>query len=187
MVKTASNMLALGTCAPHFYLEDVASGKMISLGKKEHPKATLIMFICNHCPYVKHANKGIVALAKDYQPKGVRFIAINSNDIEQYPEDSPQHMQQVAKETGYIFPYLFDKTQEVAKAYHAACTPDFFLFDKKLALVYRGQLDDSRPGNDIPITGESIRTALDCLLLSKPLPTLQKPSLGCNIKWKITK
>lgn len=184
MVKTVSKMLPLGTIAPHFYLEDVVNKTKVSLNDKVPPIATLIMFICNHCPYVKHINAGIVTLAKDYQQKNVSFIAINSNDTKQYPEDSPQHMLQTAKEQGYIFPYLFDETQEVAVAYQAACTPDFFLFDKNLTLVYRGQFDDSRPGNGIQVTGESIRKALDCLLQAKPLPIIQKPSLGCNIKWK---
>lgn len=142
------------------------------------------MFICNHCPYVKHVNKELTRLANDYLPKGVNFIAINSNDVENYPDDSPENMKKTALAEGYPFPYLFDETQEVAKAYQAACTPDFFVFDANLVLVYRGQLDDSRPGNQVEVTGNSIRKALDSLLADQPIKFEQKPSLGCNIKWK---
>ena len=184
MVKVASSMLALGTYAPQFSLLDMVSGKVISLKEKQDSVATVILFICNHCPYVKHVNQEIVRLAQDYLPKGVRFLAINANDIEHYPDDSPENMKKTAREQGYPFPYLFDETQEVAKAYQAACTPDFFVFDKNKMLVYRGQLDDSRPGNGIEVSGSSIRTALDCLLSHQPIPKLQKPSIGCNIKWK---
>ena len=183
MVKTASTMLELGTSAPHFFLKDVVNDDSISLEDDAY-FATVIMFICNHCPYVKHVNSGIIDLANDYQPKGIRFIAINSNDAIQYPDDSPLQMKRVAQELNYPFPYLFDSTQEVAKAYQAACTPDFYVFDEGLKLVYRGQMDDSRPGNDIPVTGNSIRQALDCLLAHQPISKVQKPSLGCNIKWK---
>lgn len=184
MAKTPSNMLALGTQAPEFSLRDVISGRMIGLNHSVEIKATIIMFICNHCPYVKHVNKEISNLAHDYNNKGVNFIAINSNDISNYPEDSPENMKRTAQEESYSFPYLFDETQEVAKAYKAACTPDFYVFNSKLKLVYRGQLDDSRPGNSIPVTGNSIRQALDSLLNNETVNIEQKPSLGCNIKWK---
>lgn len=184
MVKTASSMLPLGTHAPQFSLTDVSSGKTVSLNKSDRSIATVIMFICNHCPYVKHVNHELTRLANDYMKKGIRFIAINSNDIENYPDDSPENMKKTALEQHYPFPYLFDATQEVARAYQATCTPDFFVFDKEHALVYRGQLDDSRPGNTIKVSGNSIRMALDCLLSNKPVPELQKPSMGCNIKWK---
>ncbi|KTD21146.1 thioredoxin family protein [Legionella londiniensis] len=184
MVKTASTMLPLGTQAPHFTLPDVITGKMVSLTERDNAKATVIMFICNHCPYVKHVNPELTRLANDYMLSGVRFIAINSNDIEKYPDDSPDNMRKTALEQGYPFPYLFDKTQEVAQAYQAACTPDFFIFNETLKLVYRGQLDDSRPGNAIEPNGKSIRDALDALLADKPVPENQQPSIGCNIKWK---
>lgn len=184
MAKTKSNMLALGTQAPEFCLKDVISGKMLELDQSLAIKATVIMFICNHCPYVKHVNKELTRLANDYNSKAVNFVAINSNDIINYPDDSPENMKLTAQEESYPFPYLFDETQEVAKAYKAACTPDFYIFDNKLKLAYRGQLDDSRPGNSLPVTGASIRQALDCLLNDKEVNSEQKPSLGCNIKWK---
>lgn len=184
MVKTTSTMLALGTVAPHFVLEDVVTGRRFSLADQPAHVATVIMFICNHCPYVKHINTGIVSVAKDYLSKNIQFIAINSNDSTQYPDDSPAKMKQVAASLAYPFPYLFDDTQEVAKAYHAACTPDFFVFNQQHVLVYRGQFDDSRPGSGLPVTGESIREALDCLLANQPVSTVQKPSLGCNIKFR---
>lgn len=184
MVRTVSTMLPLGTQAPLFSLPDVMTGKLYTLAKEPSAKAVVVMFICNHCPYVKHVCAELTRLANDYLPKQVRFIAINSNDVEHYPDDSPEHMKQVALEKHYPFPYLFDETQDVAKAYQAACTPDFFVFDENLALAYRGQLDDSRPGSDVPVTGESVREALDCLLKKQPIPSNQKPSLGCNIKWK---
>jgi thiol-disulfide isomerase/thioredoxin len=184
MVKTASSMLPLGTQAPEFSLRDVTDGKIYSLHKDPKATATVIMFICNHCPYVKHVNPELSHLANDYMPKGVRFIAINSNDISHYPDDSPENMKKLASQCGYPFPYLFDETQEVAIAYQARCTPDFFVFDKELLLVYRGQLDDSRLGNHIKVNGNSIRLALECLLGNKPVPSDQKPSLGCSIKWK---
>lgn len=183
MAKTPSNMLPLGTQAPRFSLPDVLSGKKIALDGKNH-KATVIMFICNHCPYVKHVNEELVKLANDYTDKNVRFLAINSNDVENYPDDSPDNMKKIAQTMKYPFPYLYDETQEVAKAYHAACTPDFYVFDNNLNLAYRGQLDDSRPGNNVEVNGHSIRSALDCLLNQQPINTEQKPSLGCNIKWK---
>jgi peroxiredoxin len=181
---TESNMFPLGTKAPNFELQDVVSGKKVALSDVKSPVATVVMFICNHCPYVKHVQKQLVELANDYMPKGVSFVAINSNDVEQYPEDSPEKMKEVAEKLQYPFPYLYDETQEVAKAYQAACTPDFYIFDGRLQCVYRGQLDDSRPGNEIPVTGESIRTALDQLINQTPITVQQKPSIGCNIKWK---
>lgn len=184
MARTPSNMLPLGTVAPDFQLFDVVSGKMMSLQELKSEVATLVMFICNHCPFVKHVQTQFVALARDYQPKGVSIIAINSNDVAHYPEDSPEKMKEVALQLGYSFPYLFDESQKVAKAYDAACTPDFYIFDKALRCVYRGQLDDSRPGNEIPVTGRDIRAALDEILAGKSVSLTQKPSLGCNIKWK---
>lgn len=187
MAKTPSSMLALGTRAPGFCLTDVISGQQINLHQSDKQEAaTVIMFICNHCPYVKHVNQAITNLARDYMPKHVRFIAINSNDVENYPDDSPENMKVTAAKEGYMFPYLFDTTQEVAKAYHAACTPDFFVFDQDFHLSYRGQLDDSRPGNGIVPSGGSIREALDCIIQGKAVPNHQKPSIGCNIKWKVT-
>ncbi|SEN74914.1 thioredoxin family protein [Lihuaxuella thermophila] len=184
MALTESTMFPLGKQAPSFVLPDVVSGKQVSLDDVKSDVATVIMFICNHCPYVKHVQSQLVQLANDYLPKGVSFVAINSNDAEKYPEDSPEKMKQVAEELGYPFPYLFDESQEVAKAYQAACTPDFYIFNRNLECVYRGQLDDSRPGNDIPVTGESIRAALDSILSDEPVTVKQKPSMGCNIKWK---
>ena len=185
MAKTPSNnMLSLGTDAPEFTLLDVISGHKLSLKKLKGTDATVIMFICNHCPYVKHVNKELTRLANDYLSPKVGFIAINSNDIAAYPDDSPENMKKTAQVENYPFPYLFDETQEVAKAYKAACTPDFYLFDAELKLVYHGQLDDSRPGNAFPPNGDSIRQALDCLLSQQPIDVQQKPSLGCNIKWK---
>ena len=185
MSRTPSNMLPLGTLAPDFKLLDTVSGKMLSLNELKSDKATVIMFICNHCPFVKHVDEGVVALAKDYQAKGVSFIAISSNDVENYPHDSPELMKVEAEKVGYTFPYLFDETQEVAKAYQAACTPDFYLFDAELKCVYRGQLDDSRPGNGQPVTGKDLRSALDCVLNNEKIDFEQRPSLGCNIKWKV--
>lgn len=182
MSKTESNMLPLGTLAPKFQLKDVCTGLPVGLND-QHP-ATVILFICNHCPYVKHINSQLVDLANDYMSRNVRFLAINSNNVENYPDDSPANMKIAVQTHKYPFPYLFDETQEVAKAYNAACTPDFFVFNKKLALIYRGQLDDSRPGNNIPVSGHSIREALNCILENRILDVLQKPSIGCNIKWK---
>ncbi len=187
MAKTPSNMLALGTQAPGFSLTDVLTGQTVTLQSPEStPTATVICFICNHCPYVRHINQGLTQLANDYLSQNIRFIAINANDTEAYPDDAPEHMKTTAEKEGYPFPYLFDETQEVAKAYKAACTPDFFVFNKTLQLAYRGQLDDSRPGNNLPVDGASIRDALDCLIQNKPVSTDQKPSIGCNIKWKAT-
>ncbi|MDR6224957.1 thioredoxin family protein [Desmospora profundinema] len=184
MARTESNMIPLGSQAPSFSLPDVVSGRTLSLKELKSERATVLMFICNHCPFVKHVQEQLVQLAKDYQPQQVSFIAINANDAEAYPDDSPEKMKEVAEELGYPFPYLFDETQETARTYQAACTPDFYVFDGEMQLVYRGQLDDSRPENGIPVTGESLRGALDRLLQGKPVPTDQKPSLGCNIKWK---
>lgn len=183
MAKTFSSMLPLGTLAPQFALLDVISGKTVGFNDHQKHSITVIMFICNHCPYVKHVNQGLIKLAKDYMSKDVRFIAINSNDINSYPDDSPENMQRIAHQEGYPFPYLFDATQEVARAYQATCTPDFFVFNQDNLLVYRGQLDDSRPGNAIEVTGSSIRTTLDSILTNTPVPGEQKPSMGCNIKW----
>jgi peroxiredoxin len=183
MVATASTMLPLGTSAPDFNLPDT-EGNMVSLGDFEQDPALLVIFMCNHCPYVKHVLHNLVKLIKEYQEKGVAVVGISSNDIDSFPEDSPEMMERVAKKARFTFPYLYDESQEVAKAYRAACTPDFYLFDKERKLVYRGQMDDSRPGNNIPVTGADLRTVLDALLEGKETSAKQKPSLGCNIKWK---
>jgi len=177
-------MLPLGTKAPHFKLRGAVNDKEFSLDELKSDKATVVMFICNHCPYVKHVQKGLVELANDYIPKGVSFIAVNSNDVEKYPEDSPANMKTVALSLGYPFPYLFDETQKVARVYDAACTPDFYVFDAGLKLAYRGQMDDSRLGNGKPVTGKHIREALDRVLKGEPVGEDQAPSIGCNIKWK---
>lgn len=184
MARTPSNMLELGTLAPQFTLTDVMTEQTFSLKNSKGENATVIMFICNHCPFVKHINHELTRLANDYMKSGIQFIAINSNDVKNYPDDSPEKMIKTAKENGYPFPYLFDETQEVAQAYKAACTPDFYVFDNKLSLVYRGQLDDSRPGNNIEPDGSSIRAALENILAHEDVSLEQKPSLGCNIKWK---
>lgn len=184
MPAVESTMFPLGKQAPSFALVNAIDGNVVRLEDIQSDVATVIMFICNHCPFVKHVQHELVRLANDYQPKGVAFVAINSNDVEKYPDDSPENMKKVAEELGYPFPYLFDETQEVAKAYQAACTPDFYVFDRERKCVYRGQLDDSRPGNNLPVTGASIRAALDALLSGNPVPELQKPSIGCSIKWK---
>lgn len=184
MAKTPSSMIPLGTRAPDFTLLDAVSGQTKSLQDLKSNVATVIMFICNHCPFVKHIREELAALANQYQPEGISFIAINANDVDHYPEDSPENMAQEAQTYGYRFPYLYDETQQVAKAYDAQCTPDFFIFDADLACVYRGQLDNSRPGNGIPVTGVDMRAALDNILAAKPINPQQKPSVGCNIKWK---
>lgn len=184
MAAVPSNMLPLGTTAPEFELLDVVSGEQLHLSSLQSEKATVIMFICNHCPYVKHVNEGIVKLAHDYQPHGVAFVAISSNDVDAYPADAPDKMKEVAAEQGYSFPYLYDEDQSVAQAYQAACTPDFYVFDGAMKLVYRGQMDGSRPRNDVPVTGEDLRAALDAVLAGEPVSEVQRPSLGCNIKWK---
>ena len=183
MARTPSNMLPLGTKAPDFELLDTVSDKILSLENLKGKKGTVIMFICNHCPFVIHVNPQIVKLAKEYQEKGISFIAISSNDVENYPQDAPHLMKQKAIEEDYTFPYLYDETQKVAKAYDAACTPDFYLFDADLTLVYRGQLDDSRPGNGVPLTGRDLKNAMDAVLNGEKVDPDQKPSLGCNIKW----
>ncbi len=184
MVETASTMLPLGSKAADWNLQDSVSDKFFSLADLASSKATVIMFICNHCPYVKHIQSELVALARDYQPKGVSIIAINSNDVVNYPEDSPPKMKEAAENNGYTFPYLFDESQDVAKAYKAVCTPDFYVFDGDLECAYRGQLDDSRPNNGIPVTGKDIREALDSLLTGEKVNPYQRASTGCNIKWK---
>ena len=183
MAATASTMLPLGTSAPDFNLPDT-EGNMVSLGDFEQAPALLVIFMCNHCPYVKHVLNNLAELIKEYQEKGVAVVGINSNDVDSYPEDGPEMMAQKSEDAGFTFPYLYDETQEVAKKYRAACTPDFFLFNKKRKLVYRGQMDDSRPGNNIPVTGADLKAVLDALLKGKKIPTEQKPSMGCNIKWK---
>ncbi|MBA2649940.1 MAG: thioredoxin family protein [Legionella sp.] len=184
MSKTESKMVKLGTLAPNFKLVDVKTGQLIQLDDKKTPIATVLFFICNHCPFVKHIMPKLIEVARKYLTKDIRFIAINSNDVIRYPDDSPENMRLAALNQNYPFPYIYDETQEVAKAYDAACTPDFFIVDKQLALVYRGQFDDSRPGNQIEVTGDFLSQALDCLLEDKSITVKQKPSMGCNIKWK---
>lgn len=183
MVKTASTMLPLGTAAPDFRLPD-ATGKTYTLADFRSAPALLVIFMCNHCPFVKHVASGLADLAREYQARGVAVVGINSNDYQQYPDDAPEKMLEEVRARGYTFPYLVDESQEVAKAYQAACTPDFFVFDKDRKLVYRGQMDASRPGNNVPVTGNDLRAALDAVLEGRPVPADQKPSLGCNIKWK---
>lgn len=184
MARTPSNMLALGTKAPEFSLIDTITGDPFTYGDLRGEKGTVVMFICNHCPFVKHVNEELVRLCNDYRVTGFGFIAISSNDVVNYPQDGPEEMYRTAQEEGYPFPYLYDETQEVAKAYDAACTPDFYVFDFEDRLVYRGQLDNSRPGNGIPVNGRDLREALDNILNNNPQRTDQKPSIGCNIKWK---
>jgi peroxiredoxin len=184
MALTESNMMQLGTAAPNFSLEDTVSGKTVQLGDMKSPKGTVIYFICNHCPYVIHVNPELVRLSNEYKKKGIAFAAISSNDVEKYPQDGPEAMKATAAQESYPFPYLYDKTQEVAKAYSAACTPDIFAFDGNGELYYRGRLDGSRPSNDVPLNGEDLRDALDQLLAGNPPPEQQYPSAGCNIKWK---
>ncbi len=184
MARTESKMLPLGTKAPDFLLIDSVTNKPVSLQNVRGKKGTVIMFICNHCPYVKHVNDEIVRVCNDYRVTGFGFVAINSNDATKYPEDAPAAMWRSARKNNYPFPYLFDETQEIAKAYDAACTPDFYLFDAELKLIYRGQLDNSRPGNGIPVNGRDLREALDNVLNNNPQRKDQKPSMGCNIKWK---
>ncbi len=186
MALTESNMLPLGTTAPAFTLPDTISGNNISLNDIQSDKATVVMFICNHCPYVIHVNEEIVRLASDYKAKGVSFVAISSNDVENYPMDGPDKMKEHAAAVGYNFPYLYDESQEVAKAYDAACTPDFYVFDGNMKLTYRGQLDGSRPNSGVPLTGEDLRAALDAVLEGKDVSAMQRPSAGCNIKWKVS-
>lgn len=183
MARTPSTMLALGTTAPQFKLPD-PGGKLVSMDDFGDKPALLVMFICNHCPYVKHVRDELAKLGRDYAGRGVAMVAISANDVMNYPEDSPAMMAKEAAAAGYNFPYVFDESQAVARAYRAACTPDFFLFDRDRKLVYRGQLDDSRPGNGVPVTGSDVRAALEALLAGQAVSADQKPSLGCNIKWK---
>src|SRR5882762_6027539 len=175
MVAVNSTMLPLGTKAPEFHLPDT-TGKTVSLSDFKNAPALLVVFMCNHCPYVKHIRGGLAQLARDYSSKGLAVVGISSNDVANYPADSPAKMAEEAKAAGYIFPYLYDVTQEVAKAYRAACTPDFYLFDQDQRLAYRGQLEDSRPGNNVPVTGKDLRAAIDAVLASKPVSATQKPS-----------
>jgi peroxiredoxin len=182
MVKTASTMLPLGSTAPNFSLPNV-DGKTVTR-EDFSGKPLLVGFICNHCPFVIHIRDQFVKFAKEYQAKGLAIVGISSNDVSTHPDDSPARMREDARQFGYTFPYLYDESQSVAKAYQAACTPDFFLFDKQHKLVYRGQFDDSRPQSGIPVTGQDLRAACDAVLAGKPVPTAQKPSIGCNIKWR---
>lgn len=185
MAYTESNMLPLGTKAPDFSLPDTLSGRTISLADVRGPKATVVMFLCNHCPYVLYVNEEIVRIVDEYGPQGVSFVGISSNDADNYPEDAPDKMHTHALQTGYSFPYLYDETQDVARRYDAACTPDFYIFDAELRLAYRGQLDNSRPKrNPEPPTGADLRAALDAVLGDQPVNPVQRPSGGCNIKWK---
>jgi len=183
MVRTASTMSRLGAPAPDFELLNVDS-RTVRLSDFKDAKALLVIFMCNHCPFVKHVADGLVSLARDYMPRGVAIVGINSNDTSAHPDDSPERMVQEVEQRGYPFPYLFDEDQSVAKAYGASCTPDFFLYDGQRKLVYRGQMDSSRPQSNIPVTGKDLRAALDAVLAGKPVSQDQAPSIGCNIKWK---
>jgi peroxiredoxin len=182
MAATPSVMMPLGTRAPEFALPDT-DGRIVRRTDFQDAPALLVMFICNHCPYVQHVRAELARLGREYSERGVGIVAISSNDAERYPADSPERMKEEKQTAGYMFPYLHDETQDVARAYGAACTPDFFLFDAAGALVYRGQLDDSRPGNGRPVTGRDLRAAMDAVLARQPVPADQKPSIGCNIKW----
>ncbi len=184
MALTASNEFTLGTKAPDFQLLNTVDNATISLDQAKGKKGTVIMFICNHCPFVIHVNDELVKMANEYQEKGINFIAISSNDVANYPEDAPDLMKQLARDIKYPFPYLYDETQEVAKKYAAACTPDIYVFDEDLKAVYHGQLDNSRPGNGKPVTGNDLRHSLHNLLENKVVSENQKPSMGCGIKWK---
>lgn len=184
MALTPSNMLPLGTPAPDFALAEPLTGKTLRLADVRGPRATVAMFLCNHCPFVKHVNAELVRLAQDYRGRGVGFVAICSNDAVRYPDDAPPRMAEDARQLAYPFPYLHDATQEVARAYQAACTPDFYVFDADARCAYRGQLDDSRPSNGRPVTGADLRAALDALLAGRPVSDRQVPSVGCNIKWR---
>jgi len=183
MVMTASTMLTLGTEAPDFSLVNV-DGRTVSLADFEAAPALLVIFLCNHCPFVIHVADHLAELVREYQAQGVAVVGISSNDVATHPQDSPEQMVREAEERGYTFPYLYDETQEVAQSYHAACTPDFYVFDKDRRLVYRGQMDSSRPDSGIPVRGEDLRAALDATLAGRPVPQDQKPSIGCNIKWR---
>ncbi len=184
MARTESNMLELGTIAPDFNLPDTISDKMVSWADVQSDTATVVMFICKHCPYVLHVNEEIVKIAQEYQAKGLSFVGISANDVVNYPQDGPDKMKIHAQAVGYPFPYLYDESQAVAKAYDAACTPDFYVFDGDARLVYRGQMDGSRPGMDRPVDGKDLRLALDAILAGQTIEPLQIPSIGCNIKWK---
>jgi peroxiredoxin len=183
MAATPSTMLELGSRAAYFDLPDT-DGKTVSLSDFKDAKALLVMFICNHCPFVKHVQQELAALCKEYGKRGAAVVGISSNDVTSHPDDAPDKMKLEKERAGYTFPYLFDESQDVAKAYQAACTPDFFVFDASRKLVYRGQMDDSRPGNGVPVTGKDLRAALDAVLSGRPVPADQKPSIGCNIKWR---
>ena len=184
MALTPSKMVPLGTKASDFELPDTVTDQVVTLKDIKSDKATVVMFICNHCPYVKHVREELVSISNEYLKSGISFVAISSNDVEQYPEDSPEKMKEEALAWKYQFPYLYDETQKVARDYNATCTPDFYIFDKDLELAYRGQLDESRPGNDKPLTGKYIREAIESLLAGNPVSEDQMPSVGCNIKWK---
>lgn len=184
MARTESTMLPLGTTAPDFQLPEVVSGKTISLADLAGKDALLVMFICRHCPFVKHVQQELARIGKDYAQQSLAILAISSNDAQEFPDDAPGSLREMALDLGFSFPYCFDETQDVAKSYAAACTPDFYLFDKNRHLVYRGQLDDSRPGNNIPVTGKDLRAAIDSVLQGRPVSDQQKPSVGCNIKWR---
>jgi peroxiredoxin len=184
MARTESTMLALGTPAPPFSLPDVISGKTVSLEDFKHKQGLLVMFICRHCPYVKHVQKELARLGHDYQSKPLGILAISSNDAGAYPDDAPDKLKEMAIELGFTFPYCYDETQDVARAFTAACTPDFFLFDKDLKLAYRGQFDGSRPGNNALVTGQDLRSAIEAVLAGRAVTSNQKPSIGCNIKWR---
>ncbi|MBD2026991.1 thioredoxin family protein [Leptolyngbya sp. FACHB-711] len=184
MALTASTMLALGTAAPAFALPNVVSGEMTSLDTVQGKDALLVMFICRHCPFVKHIQTELAKLGQDYANSPLGIVAISANDAASYADDAPDRLQQMAVELGFTFPFCYDETQEVAQAYTAACTPDFFLFDANRQLVYRGQLDDSRPSNGLPVTGKDLRGAIEAVLAKQPIASEQKPSIGCNIKWK---
>jgi peroxiredoxin len=184
MARTNSTMLPLGTLAPDFALPDAVNGKIVSRADFKKSPALLVAFLCNHCPYVKHIQPGLAQMAKDLQARGVGVVAISANDVANYPDDSPDKMREEALRAGYTFPYLYDESQSVALAYRAACTPDFFLFDGAQKLVYRGQMDDARRANNLPVTGSSLRAAVDAVLAGQAVSPNQIPSLGCNIKWK---
>ncbi len=185
MARTPSTMVVLGSSAPSFELPDAVTGGTVSLDDFKSASALLIMFICNHCPFVKHVRDELTRLGRDYRKSGLAIVAINANDAANYPDDSPEKMKDEAIAAGYVFPYLFDESQDIARAYDAACTPDFFLYDRHRRLVYRGQLDDSRPNSGIRVTGKDLRAAIDAVLADKPVNPQQMPSMGCNIKWKV--
>jgi peroxiredoxin len=184
MARTPSSMIALGSTAPEFQLPDVVTGKAVSRKQATGTKGMLVMFICRHCPFVKHVQDELAAIGRDYQRSGVGIVAISANDESGFPEDRPEKLAEMSRELDFTFPYLFDETQDVARAYDAQCTPDFFLYDAQAKLVYRGQLDDSRPGSGIPVTGKDLRAALDALIAGRPISPEQRPSIGCNIKWR---